>query len=156
MIDSAFDRRAPWQPRPYGGFGPFPEAVLEAWFAYFREVQRSMHAENVRIGIMLRSRRGKRHSVEVPYGFRARRIKGVRKLIPNRDEFRLMKRVYELREQGATIRAIQYALRRAGVRTRRGGEYSISAVLELDRRFRRLLAAGKVPTEFRQRLESAG
>jgi hypothetical protein len=90
-----------------------------------------------------------------PYGFRPGRKRGQRVFLPFVPELRVLKKIAELRNNDdATWEAIANALRRAGVRSRRGGEIPAKRIRLHYLNYRRMLAEGTLPAGFEPRPKS--
>lgn len=89
-------------------------------FAAFAQFERDLTSERTSAALAHKRSRGERVG-NIPFGFRAG-ADGVR-LEPEPAEQAIVDRIGNLRRRGLTLRAIAAALNRAGVPTRRGGEW---------------------------------
>jgi hypothetical protein len=130
------------------GSSAFSQRFMETVAAFLRDFKRSCRSDIARESARERWVKGIAVGGTVPYGFRVTKRRGSRVLVHDRRELRLIRRIYELREQGATLEQIHLALRIAGQRNRSGGEFTVSFIWALDRRFRAMLAKGELPADY--------
>lgn len=98
-------------------------------FAAFAQFERDLTSERTSAALRYKRARGERAG-NVPFGYRAG-ADGMT-LEPAPGELAVVARIRKLRRRGLTLRAIAAALNRAGIPTRRGGEWRhqyVAAVL---------------------------
>lgn len=109
----------------FGQFG-FSSTILEAFAIRAAQMERDSIAKRTSIGRITKSEQGGYAGGKAPYGYYAERGSG--KLIVNPEEIPLVRRIFEIRDNGGTMKEIVQTLRTEGFKTRKGTDFQISTI----------------------------
>ena len=109
----------------FGSAGMF-KPMLEAMSAAFAEIERAFIAMRMSDGRAAKASKGGYSGGKAPYGYKSK--KGSKKLTLCEEEVPLVRRIFELNEQGSTLKGICDTLKAEGYKTRKGGDFQISTV----------------------------
>jgi DNA invertase Pin-like site-specific DNA recombinase len=115
--------------------------------ASFAEFERGRISERHKDAFAERRRQGLAAGPP-PRGFKVEKRDGQRYFVHNLDELRVMRRSYELYEEGNTFYQIYQAFQLHGLKNPRNGkEISCHTAWEMDQSYRKLLATGTLPPD---------
>lgn len=109
----------------FGSAGIY-QPVYEAISAAFAQLERSFITVRMSGGRTAKAAHGGYAGGRAPYGYRA--SKGSKKLTVAPEEAKVVRLIFQLREEGKTLPQIQVILRENGIFTRKGKEFQISSI----------------------------
>lgn len=109
----------------FGQFGVFSN-ILEAFTMCVAEMERANITKRTSMGRAVKSERGGYSGGKAPYGYSSERGSG--KLVINPNEVPLIKRIFEIRDNGGTMKDIVQTLKGEGFKTRKGNDFQISTI----------------------------
>lgn len=109
----------------FGQFGVF-SSILEAFTLCVAQMERDNITKRTSMGRSVKSERGGYSGGKAPYGYSAERGSG--KLVLNPAEVPLIKRIFEIRDNGGTMKEIVQTLKSEGYKTRKNSDFQISTI----------------------------
>lgn len=109
----------------FGQFGAF-SSILEAFTMCVAEMERANITKRTSMGRAVKSERGGYSGGKAPYGYSSERGSG--KLVINPSEVPLIKRIFEIRDNGGTMKDVVQTLKVEGFKTRKGNDFQISTI----------------------------
>ncbi len=109
----------------FGQFGVFAN-MLKAFTLTCAEMERENITKRTSMGRTVKSGRGGYSGGKAPYGYTSERGSG--KLIINPSEVALVRRIFEVRDNGGTMKDVVVTLKAEGYKTRKGTDFQISTI----------------------------
>lgn len=109
----------------FGQFGVF-SSMLEAFTLCVAQMERDNITKRTSMGRNVKSGKGGYSGGKAPYGYSAERGSG--KLVINPAEVPLIKRIFEIRDNGGTMKDVVQTLKNEGYKTRKGTDFQISTI----------------------------
>lgn len=109
----------------FGQFGVF-SGILEAFTLCVAQMERDNITKRTSMGRNVKSVRGGYAGGKAPYGYSA--VRGSGRLVINPAEVPLVRRIFELRDGGSTMKEIVQTLEAEGYKTRKGSDFQISTI----------------------------
>ena len=109
----------------FGQFGVF-SSILEAFTLCVAQMERDNITKRTSMGRNVKSERGGYSGGKAPYGYSSERGSG--KLVINESEVPLIKRIFEIRDNGGTMKDIVQTLKDEGYKTRKENDFQISTI----------------------------
>lgn len=109
----------------FGQFGVF-SGILEAFTLCVAQMERDNITKRTSMGRNVKSVRGGYAGGKAPYGYSA--VRGSGRLVINPAEVPLVRRMFELRDGGSTMKEIVQTLKAEGYKTRKGSDFQISTI----------------------------
>lgn len=109
----------------FGQFGVF-SSMLEAFTLCVAQMERDNITKRTSLGRAVKSERGGYSGGKAPYGYSTERGSG--KLTINESEVPLVKRIFEIRDNGGTMQTIVDTLKAEGFKTRKNTDFQISTI----------------------------
>lgn len=128
------------------GSTPMGRFLLQL-LAGFAELERERIKERINDAFRQRKAMGLAIGGKAPYGFKIGHRNGERYYDPNVPEQQVMRKIYELRERGHTLEEVWRTFRMYRITNRKGNEIPLWNISLMEKKYRQLLAEGKLHPE---------